>query len=293
MLTPADPGDPGHRPDPGPPPGAKPVVITPPGRWSLPRFSLLWESREVFLRFGARDLTLRYRQTALGVIWVVLQPLLTAGVFTLVFGKVAKLPNGGVPYFLLSYAGMLAWNSFSGILSRGNGSLVSNASLVSKVYFPRVLVPLSNAYAVMVDFAVAFVLMVVLLLAYGVNPGFAILALPVWVVLMVLLASGITVVAAALTVRYRDMQYIVPFVLQLLLYASPVAYTPSAVPSSYRLIFDVNPLAWILQEFRWSLIRQPLPPTWQVAGSFAVAVGAFVVGMFIFERMERGFADVI
>ncbi len=291
MLTP--PAESSGTQHPGPPDGARPVVIVPPGRWSLPRFGQLWESREVCLRFGARDLTLSYRQTALGIIWVVLQPLLTAGVFTLVFGSVAKLPHGTVPYFLLSYAGMLAWNVFSGIVSRGTGSLVTNASLVSKVYFPRVLVPLSTAYAVVVDFAIALVLMAVLLAGYGVNPGWAVLALPVWVVLLVLLASGVTVITAGLTVRYRDMQYIVPFVLQLLLYASPIAYSPAAVPARYHLLFDLNPLAWILQEFRWSLIRQPLPPAWQLAASAAVSVGVFVGGMFVFERMERGFADVI
>lgn len=282
---------------PGPkdaPAGAKRIVILPPRRWSPPNLVQLWESREVLLRFGARDLTLRYRQTMLGVIWVVLQPLLTAGVFTLVFGKVAKLQSpGGIPYFIFSYAGMLAWNVFSGTISRGNNSLVSNASLVSKVFFPRILVPLSTVCAVLVDFAIALALMVVLLFTNAINPGFAVLALPVWLFLLVLLSEGITVVSAALTVRYRDMQYIVPFGLQILLYASPIAYSLSAVPARYRLIFDLNPLSWILQEFRWSLIRQPLPSTAQVVASFAVPVVVFLAGTFIFERMERGFADVI
>ncbi|MBO0882677.1 MAG: ABC transporter permease, partial [Mycobacterium sp.] len=140
-----------------------PIIITPPKRFRLPALGSLWEAREVLIRFGVRDITLRYRQTALGVAWVILQPLMTAGVFTLVFGKVAKLPTGGVPYFVFSFAGMLAWNVFSGVTSRAAPALVSNASLVSKVFFPRILVPLSTAYSVLVDFAVSLVFMSALL----------------------------------------------------------------------------------------------------------------------------------
>jgi lipopolysaccharide transport system permease protein len=269
------------------------IVITPPGRISLPKLGQLWEAREVLYRFGARDITLRYRQTALGVVWVVLQPLLTAGVFTLVFGRVAKLPSGGVPYFIFSFAGLLAWNIFSGIVTRSSNSLVSNASLVSKVYFPRILVPLASAYSVLVDFLVSLALLVALLVAYGINPGWAVVLSPIWVVMVVLLSSGCGLISSSLMVRYRDVQYVVPFLLQFLLYASPVAYSVSAVPAKYRLFYDANPLSWILQEFRWSFLHQPAPPNWQIALSIVLPISVFLGGTFIFEQMERGFADVI
>lgn len=269
------------------------IVITPPGRIALPNLTHLWEAREVLLRFGARDVTLRYRQTALGVVWVILQPLLTAGIFTVVFGQVAKLPTGGVPYFLFSFSGMLAWTVFSAIVSRATGSLVSNAALVSKVFFPRILVPLSTAYSVLVDFGVSFVFLVVLLVGYGVSPGWPVLLLPIWVTLLVMMASGLGFVLSALMVRYRDVQYVVPFILQLGLYASPIAYASSAVPHKYQFLYDCNPMSWILQEFRWSTLGQDAPPVWQIVGSVVVAVLVLLIGTLVFERFERGFADII
>lgn len=279
-------------PEPAPAP-RKPIVITSPRRFSLPSLAHLWEAREVLTRFGARDVTLRYRQTALGVTWVVLQPLLTAGVFTLVFGRVAKLSSGGVPYFAFSFAGMLCWNVFSGTISRASAALVGNAALVSKVYFPRLLVPLSSVCSLLVDFAVSMVIMVILLGAYQINPGWAVLLLPVWLLLTVLLASGIGVVCSALMVKYRDVQYVVPFALQFVLYASPIAYALSNVPRSYRFIYDANPISWLLQAFRWSLLRQPAPAAWQFVGLAVVPVVVFAAGVLVFEQMERGFADVI
>src|SRR5665213_1843010 len=167
------------------------IVITPPRRFSLPRIADLWEAREVLYRFGARDVTLRYRQTALGVVWVVLQPLLTALIFVLVFGKVAHLSFGGAPPMVFIFTGLLAWNLFSGIIPRAQGSLIANRDLVSKVFFPRMLVPLAVVYSCLVDFVVQLVFLVVLLVAFGINPGWAILLSPVWTALVILLASGI------------------------------------------------------------------------------------------------------
>ena len=269
------------------------IVITRPARFRLPAPRHLWEAREVLLRFGIRDITLRYRQTALGVVWVILQPLLTAGVFTLVFGKVAKLPTGGVPYFIFSFAGMLAWNAFQGVVARGAPALVSNAALVSKVFFPRVLVPLSVGYSVLVDFGVSLAFLGVLLGIYHIRPGWAVILTPIWLVLIMLLASGLGVVCSALMVKYRDVQFVVPFLLQFLLYASPIAYSLSAVPARYRFIYNINPLTWLLQEFRWSLLAQSAPPGWQIGASFLVCTVVFLCGMLIFEQMERSFADII
>ena len=269
------------------------IVISPPGRLALPSASQLWEAREVLLRFGSRDVKLRYRQTALGVIWVVVQPLLAAGVFTLVFGRVAKLPTGGVPYFLFSFSGMLVWNVFAGIVTRATPSLVTNAALVSKVFFPRILVPLSIVYSVLVDFAVAFTLFILLLFLYRVSPSFAVVLLPFWLALAVLISCGFGLAFCALMVRYRDVQYIVPFLVQFGLYASPIAYSTTAVPDRYRAFYDVNPMTWLLEEFRWSLLGQPAPPVWHVVLSVIVSGAVFLGGALIFTKRERGFADVI
>jgi lipopolysaccharide transport system permease protein len=269
------------------------IVITPPGRFSIPNVKQLWEAREVLFRFGARDVTLRYRQTLLGVLWVILQPLLTAAVFTLVLGKVAHLNSGGVPYLLLAFSGLLAYNMFSDMITRASQSLVSNRDLVSKVFFPRMLVPLATACSSIVDYLVTLVFMLVLLLIYGVNPGIGIVLLPVWTVMLILFASGIGLVTGALQVRYRDVAYVVPFLLQFFLFASPVAYSIAAIPAKYRIIYDLNPLTWILNEFRWSLLHLPAPPTWQIVLSIVLPIVVFVGGAVIFEQMERGFADVI
>jgi len=273
------------------------TVITPPGRLNLPRWRELWEAREVLYRFGVRDIVLRYRQTVIGVAWVVLQPLASAGIFAVVFGQVAGLESGGVPYFAFSLAGMLAWNLFNGIVSRAAPSLVANQALVSKVFFPRMLVPLSSVLAVLLDFLVGFALFVVLLFVYGINPGWAILATPLWILAAIVLASGLGMAGAAITVKYRDVAYALPWVLQLALYATPVAYSLESVqqnvPSSLSWLFVVNPLTWLMEGFRWSLLGLAAPPWWQVVGLAVVSAGVFLAGTLVFQKLERGFADVI
>jgi lipopolysaccharide transport system permease protein len=269
------------------------IVINPPRRWALPDVGRLWEAREVLVRFAGRDITLRYRQTALGVIWVVLQPLLAAGVLTFVFSSVAKLPSGGVPPILYTFAGLLLFNLMNSVISRGSLSLVSNSSLVSKVYFPRLLVPLSTAGSALLDFVVSLGFMAVLLAIYGVVPGFSVVLVPVWLLLTVCLAAGIAFVASALTVSYRDVQYIIPFVLQIILYASPVAYSIGKISPHYRLIYDLNPMTWLLDDIRWSVLHQPEPSTTILALSVGVPLAVLFIGSFVFQQMERGFADII
>lgn len=269
------------------------TVIRPPGRFNLPSWRALWEAREIFYRFGQRDILLRYRQTAVGVAWVVIQPLASAGIFSVVFGGIAQLPSGGLPYFIFSFAGLLGWNLFNGIVSRASGSLVANQALVSKVFFPRLLVPLSSVISVLLDFVVAFGLFVVLLFVFGVHPGWPLLLLPVWVLFTILMACGVAVACSAWTVKYRDITYLLPWILQLLLYATPIAYSLDAVPASLRWAFDLNPLSWLMEAYRWSLLGQAAPPMWQM---IALALSSIVVafaGVLVFQRMERGFADVI
>jgi lipopolysaccharide transport system permease protein len=269
------------------------IVITPPRRWALPSAGRLWEGREILLRFAARDITLRYRQTALGVIWVILQPLLAAGVLTFVFSSVAKLPSGGVPPILYTFAGMLVFNLVSSVISRGSGSLVANSALVSKVFFPRLLVPLSTAGSALLDFIVSLGFMAILLAIYGVLPGVAVFLVPVWMVLAISLAAGVAFVTSALTVNYRDVAYVTPFLLQIMLYASPVAYSLGKISPHYRIIYDLNPMTWLLEDIRWSLLHQPRPSGIILALSVALPLCLLLLGSLIFQKMERGFADVI
>ena len=240
-----------------------------------------------------RDVTLRYRQTVLGVAWVVVQPLVAAALFAFVFGRVANLPSDHVPYVVFAFSGLLAWNLFSGVVTKAAGSVVGNASMVSKVYFPRVLLPVSAVGPIVLDFVVALVAMGVLMGAYGTRPGAGLLLLPVWLLLVVALGLGFGLFASAAMVRYRDVQNILPIIVQLLLYASPVAYALKAVPPSLRWLVEVNPMTGLLEAFRWSLVGVgPLPRGALVWSSVAASV-ALIVGALAFASLERDFADVI
>jgi lipopolysaccharide transport system permease protein len=269
------------------------LVIRPPSRWSPINVRELWEFRDLLHRFVVRDLKLRYRQTALGVAWVVLQPLLAAGVFAFVFGRVADLDSEGVPYFAFAFAGMLAWNTFNQSLTRMSGSLVANSGLIAKIFFPRLVLPLSTLGAVLVDFAVAFTMMTVVWIVAGVAPSWGLLTLPLWLAALLLLAAGVGLLAAALMVPYRDVQYVLPVATQTLLYASPVAYALSAVPQSARGVYQLNPLTGLLEGYRWALLDVGSVRLWPTVWLGVCAVVLFLVGSFNFTRMERKFADVI
>ena len=275
-------------------PAARPLLkIRPTSGWAALNLAETWQFRDLLFTLAGRDLKLRYKQTALGVIWVVLQPLMAAGIFSFVFGAVADLPSDGVPYFVFSYAGLLGWNLFSNILTKSSGCLVGNSQLISKVFFPRLVLPLSTVPSTLVDFGIALALMTGLLAVYGIAPGWGILLLPVWVALLMMLSLGIGLVTAALTVSYRDVQYILPVFLQMLLYASPIAYAVSAVPDRWRGLYFLNPLSGLLEAFRWSLLGTGQPHWPALAYTAAVAAAVLVAGAFSFKKMERKFADVI
>jgi lipopolysaccharide transport system permease protein len=252
-----------------------------------------WQARDLLYTFADRDLRLRYRQTALGVVWVVLQPLIAAGIFTFVFGTVAHLSSDGKPYMLFTFAALTGWNLFSGILTRASGCLVGNAHLVSRVFFPRLILPLSVMPAALVDFAVALGMYAVLLVVYGVAPTAALVTLPLWMLLLCAGAFGAGLVASSLMVRYRDVQYVLPVAVQLLLYASPVAYAASRVPERWHTLYFLNPLAAAIEGLRWSLLGTEAPPAGAVVWSVSLAALAVAAGVLVFRRMERGFADVI
>lgn len=274
---------------------SKPLLSIKPRRSWLPaRPAEIWAFRELLFRFAARDVTLRYRQAALGVVWVVLVPLLGAGVLSFVFSGVADLKGpDGVPYFVFTMSGMVAWTAFSQIAVRASSSLVGNSQLVGKVYFPRLLLPLSTVLSTLVDVAVSLVLLGVLLVANRVNPGVGLLLAPVWFLLFIALALGVGLSAGALMVRYRDVQYILPVAIQFLLFASPVAYALGTVPTSARTLYQLNPLTGLLEGIRWSLIGTPAPSGILVAYSSIVALVSLLVGTMVFSRLESQFADVI
>jgi len=270
------------------------LTIQPTAGWQAINLRELWQFRDLLLTLAQRDVKLRYRQTALGVVWVILQPLIAAGIFSFVFGKVAKLPAPtGVPYLVFSYAGLLAWNAFSSTLTKTSGCLLANSNLVSKVYFPRLALPLSTVFSTLIDFGVALVMMALLMAINHVVPTAALLLLPVWLFLVVVLALGVGLYTSALMVSYRDVQYILPVITQFLLYASPVAYSAALIPVKYKLIFELNPLTGLLEAFRWSLLGTAAPNWNSVAYAAVVTVVVFVLGAFSFKKMERKFADVI
>jgi lipopolysaccharide transport system permease protein len=269
------------------------VTIRPSSGWAALDLRELWRFRDLLTTLAMRDVKLRYRQTALGAVWVVLQPLLAAGIFSFVFGSVAKLPSDGVPYFLFAYAGLLGWNAFNSTLAKASTSLVQNAQLISKVYFPRLALPLSTVFSSLIDFGVAAIMLFVMMTCCHVAPNLGLILLPIWLLLVLLLAVGSGLFAAALMVRYRDVQYVMPVVTQFVMYASPVAYAISRVPEKYLPLYYLNPLTGLLEAFRWSLLGTGTLHPGIVAYSAVVAVGLFCAGALAFKRMERQFADVI
>jgi len=270
------------------------VRIRPPRRWEAFDFHALWRFRDLLVALAVRDIKLRYRQTALGVLWVAFQPLLAAGIFSFVFGRVAHLDSGGVPYVLFCYAGLLAWNLFSGIVLKASGSLVANAPLVAKVFFPRALLPFSSVVSSLLDFAIGLVVGVGLVLAYGSMPGWSLLMAPLWLLALLLLATGVGLCTAALAVAYRDVTYILPVGLQLLLYGSPVGYTIAAIPEGWpRLVYNLNPIAPLLEGFRGALLGHGFVDFRTGTYSVVFALVTFLGGLIVFKRMERQFADVI
>lgn len=273
------------------------LKIRPPGRWAALNLREIWSYRDLLMTLAWRDVKLRYRQTALGAIWVVFQPLMAAGIFTVIFGRVAQLGGGPIPYFVLSFAGMMAWGLFSGTLTKSSICLVGNAHLVSKIYFPRLVLPLSTVFGVLIDFGVSLGMMVFLMATFRLVPPVEVLLLPVWMALLLMIALGVGFFAAALTVSYRDVQYVLPVMVQFLLYASPVGYSlekaAEKLPASFHWFFLANPLSGLLEAFRWSLLGTAAPPPGLLAYSAVFAFAVFLLGAFAFRRMERNFADVI
>jgi lipopolysaccharide transport system permease protein len=254
----------------------------------------LWHYRELFAVLAWRDVAVRYKQTVIGIAWSVVRPFLTMIVFTIVFSRIASLPSDGTaPYAVLVFAGMLPWFLLATILSEASSSLVSNANLIGKVYFPRLIVPAASAVVAMVDFAIAFVLLLLLMLWFGFLPDWRILFLPAFVLLAVVASLGPALLITALNVKYRDFRYIIPFIVQFGLYVSPVGFSSAMVPKAWRLLYSVNPVVGVIDGFRWCLLSgesQLYMPGFLI--SIAVAVAFLLIGIRYFRRTERTFADL-
>ena len=273
---------------------ATPVIRIEPSRgWVSLKLRELWEYRELLYFLTWRDIKVRYKQTVLGAAWAILQPFMTMVVFSLFFGRLARIPSDGLPYPIFSLAGLVPWQFFAYGLNQSSNSLVGSANLIKKVYFPRLTIPLSSVLAGAVDFALAFALLVAMMLFYGVRPGWQALWLPAFFLLAFVTALGVGLWLSALNVEYRDVRYLVPFLVQFWMYATPIAYPSSLLPEPWRTLYGLNPMAGVVEGFRWALLGAQTRPGPLIAASALAALVVLVTGAFYFRRMEKTFADVV
>ena len=275
------------------------ILIRPTRGWVSLRLRELWAHRELLFFLAWRDVKVRYKQTVFGAAWAILQPLAAMLVFTIFFGRLARIGSDGLPYPVFSYAGLLPWIFFAKGVSESAESLVGSANLIRKVYFPRLLIPCANVLAGLLDFALAFAVLAAMMIRYGIHPGSAIVFLPAFLLLAVVSALGVGTWLSAFNVQYRDVRYVVPFLIQLWLFVTPVIYPMG--PVTQRLeelglpawIYGINPMAGVVTGFRWALLSTP-PPAWPIfAASFVSAAALLLSGAFYFRRVERSFADVV
>jgi lipopolysaccharide transport system permease protein len=269
------------------------TVIEPSTGWIPIDVKEIWKFRELLYFLTKREIQVRYKQTVLGGLWAIIQPVFTMVVFTLFFGRLAKIPSDGIPYPIFVYAGLLPWTYFANALSASGNSLVGNANLIRKVYFPRIIIPGSSSLAGLLDFFVAMLVLGFLMAYYNYVPGLAILLFPFLVGLTFLCAVGVGLWLSALNVQYRDIRYVIPFLVQLWLFLSPVIYPVSIVPTKYQWLLALNPMGGVIEAYRASLLGH-VPVDWFLLGiSTVIIIILFVIGLYYFRRMERTFADVV
>jgi lipopolysaccharide transport system permease protein len=269
------------------------LYITPPARWWENPLRELWEYRELLYFFVWRDIKVRYKQTVLGAAWALLQPLSTMLMFSLFFGKLVHIPSEGLPYPIFYYSALLPWTYFSGALGTGTNTIVNNQHVITKVYFPRLTLPLSAVLSGLVDFAISFGMLAALLLYYGIRPTAAIIFLPLFLLLAIATALAVSLWLSALMAIYRDVRYVVPFVVQFWMFASPVVYPSSLVPQKWHWLYSLNPMAAVIEGFRWSLTGHGNLPGFPTGVSVTVVILILLTGMAYFKRMETTVADVV
>ena len=274
------------------PPGATPcTVIEPPRGWDFFPVREVWAYRELLYFLVWRDVKLRYKQTALGIVWVALQPIVLATMFTIVFSRFLSAPSGGLPYPVFVLAALVPWQLFAAALGRSSVSLVANEHLLTKIYFPRILIPMASVLTASIDMAFTLLVLSVMLIYYGVGLSAAVLFLPLLIVLVLVAAMGIGLLLSALNVRYRDVQALVPFLTQIWLFATPIAYAVTLVPANWRWLYELNPMVGVVEGFRWALTGGGLPQS--LFTSIAVIAVLALAGVVYFRRAERDFADVV
>ena len=281
-----------------PPPSAAeqsvPVVrIAPSKGWVSLNLHDLWVYRELLYFLTWRDVKIRYKQTALGIAWAVIQPMLTMLVFSLFFGKLAKVPSDGIPYPIFSYAALVPWTFFANGLTQSSNSLVSNANLIRKVYFPRLAIPVSTVLSGVIDFIISFVVLIGMMLYYGMLPTGQVIWLPFLLLLSFVTSLGVSLWLSALNVEYRDVRYVVPFIVQFWMFATPIAYPSSLLSEPWRTLYGVNPMVGVTEGFRWALLGTQTAPGSIIVVSSFVALLVLVGGAFYFRRMEKSFADIV
>lgn len=271
-----------------------PVVrIVPPTRWWVLPLAELWEYRELLYFYVWRELKVRYKQTVVGAAWAVIQPLMTMLVFSLFFGKLAHIPSGGLPYPVFYYSALLPWTYFAGALQNATNRVVDNQYVITKVYFPRLILPLSAVLSGLVDFCISFLMFVAIMIYYRIHPTVAIFLLPLFLLLAILTALGVGLWLSALNAIYRDVRYVVPFLIQFWMFASPIVYPSSLVPAKWRPLYGLNPLTGVIEGFRWALTGTGNPPGRMLLVSAAAVLVILVSGTMYFQSMETKIADVV
>ena len=270
------------------------TIIKPSRGWASLNLGELWEYRELLYFLAWRDVKVRYKQTIIGVAWAIIQPLFTMLVFSLFFGRLANMPSDAIPYPIFSYAALVPWNFFANGLRQASDSLVLSANLIRKVYFPRLVIPIASVLSGVVDFCLAFLVLLGMMLAYGIVPSLErVIWLPPLLLLALITALGVGLWLSAMNVQFRDVRYTVPFLIQLWLFATPIAYPSSLLPEPWRTIYGLNPMAGVVEGFRWALLGAETAPGPMIAASTFVAVTLLVGGAFYFRRMEKTFADIV
>ncbi len=268
-------------------------IIKPTRGWVALNLRALWGYRELLYFLMWRDIKVRYKQTAVGIAWAIIQPLSLMVAFSVFFGRLAKVPSDGLPYPVFTFCALIPWQLFAHSLAQASNSLVENDRLITKVYFPRLVIPLSAVLAGLVDFVIAFTILLALMIYYGISPTGALWTIPVLIFLAGVSALAVGLWLSALNVRYRDVRYTIPFITQLWFFMSPVAYPSSIVPESWRWLYALNPMVGVIEGFRWALLGKAEAPGSELIVSSAVVVILFIGGLYYFRRMERTFADVV
>ncbi len=268
------------------------IFISPSRGWIPLKLADLWEYRELLYFLTWRDIKVRYKQTILGVAWAVIQPFFSMVVFSLFFGHLARIPSDGVPYPIFTFAALLPWNYFAQSLTQASNSLVGNANLIRKVYFPRLVIPISSVLSGVIDFAVAFVVLLAMMLCYGIVPSARLILLPFFLALALTTALGVGMWLSALNVQYRDVRYVLPFLIQFWMFATPVVYPSSLLGEPWRTLYGLNPMVGVIEGMRWALLDTAPPQAMLMISTF-ISLVLLVSGVFYFRRMEKIFADLV